>query len=150
MKGLPLAYNKDMQEDKEGLFDSIDTIKMCLPMFSQMLSTITVNKEQMYGAAAGGFTNATDAADWLVKNGMAFRDAHAVIGKLVLYCIETNQTLEKLSLDEYQKIDPLFNDSIYKAISLEVCVNDRNVTGGPSYDSVNRQIKLGQSWLSSL
>lgn len=150
MKGLPLAYNKDMQEDKEGLFDSIDTIKMCLPMFSQMLSTITVNKEQMYGAAAGGFTNATDAADWLVKNGMAFRDAHAVIGKLVLYCIQTNQTLENLTLDEYQKIDPLFNDSIYKAISLEVCVNERNVTGGPSYDSVKKQIKIGETWVSNL
>jgi len=150
MKGLPLAYNKDMQEDKEGLFDSIDTIKMCLPMFSQMLSTITVNKEQMYGAAAGGFTNATDAADWLVKNGMAFRDAHAVIGKLVLYCIQTNQTLENLTLSEYQEISPLFNDSIYKAISLEVCVNERNITGGPSYGSVEKQIKLGQSWINSL
>ena len=150
MKGLPLAYNKDMQEDKEGLFDSIDTIKMCLPIFSEMLKTITVNKEQMYTAAAGGFTNATDAADWLVKNGLAFRDAHEVIGKLVLYCLETNQTLEGLTLDEYTAICPLFNDTIYKAISLETCVNERNVAGGPSYNSVKNQIQVARSWLSTL
>lgn len=150
MKGLPLAYNKDMQEDKESLFDSIDTIKMCLPIFSQMLSTITVNKEHMYKAAAGGFTNATDAADWLVKNGMAFRDAHEVIGKLVLYCINNNKTLEDLSLDEYQDICPLFNGTIYNAISLETCVNERKVTGGPSYESLQKQISIGQKWLESL
>lgn len=149
MKGLPLAYNKDMQEDKEGLFDSIDTVKMCLPIFSQMLSTITVNKARMYTAAAGGFTNATDAADWLVKNGLAFRDAHEVIGKLVLHCLETDQTLEGLTLNEYQNICPLFNESIYASLSLEVCVNERSVAGGPSKCSVEKQIKVAESWLSS-
>ncbi len=148
MKGLPLAYNKDMQEDKEGLFDSIDTIKMCLPMFSQMLKTVTVNKGHMYAAAAGGFTNATDAADWLVKNGLAFRDAHEVIGKLVLYCLETNQTLEELTLEEYQTISPLFNNEIYQAISLETCVNERDVIGGPSYNRVTQQIRQGEAWLN--
>lgn len=149
MKGLPLAYNKDMQEDKESIFDSIDTIKMCLPIFTQMLSTITVHKDHMYTAAAGGFTNATDAADWLVKNGMAFRDAHEVIGKLVLYCIQNNKTLETLSLDEYKNISSLFDETIYHAISLETCVNERQVAGGPSHKSMKKQISQGYQWLES-
>ena len=99
MKGLPLAYNKDMQEDKEGLFDAIDTVKMCLPVFTKMIDTMTIKPENMYKAANNGFINATDAADWLVKNGMPFRDAHAVIGRLVLYCIENSKTLEELTIE---------------------------------------------------
>ena len=111
MKGLPLAYNKDMQEDKEAVFDSIDTVKMCLPVFTNMIKTAVFNKKNMYNAAKGGFTNATDAADWLVKNGVPFRDAHAILGQLVLYCINNNKALEDLSLDEFIAISPVFNES---------------------------------------
>lgn len=132
MKGLPLAYNKDMQEDKERLFDSIDTLKMCLPIFTCMLDTLTVCDKNMYQAASGGFTNATDAADYLVKKGLAFRDAHEVIGKLVLYCITHHTSLEELPLDTYQSIHPIFDQDIYKAISLATCVKERQVKGGPS------------------
>ncbi len=132
MKGLPLAYNKDMQEDKEALFDAVDTIKMCLPVFTNMMATATFRKEQMLAAAKGGFTNATDAADWLVKQGMPFRDAHAVIGQLVLYCIEHNTNLDDLSLEEYQAISPVFTEKVYDAIGVQQCVEARNVWGGPA------------------
>ncbi|MGL5675306.1 MAG: argininosuccinate lyase [Cellulosilyticaceae bacterium] len=150
MKGLPLAYNKDMQEDKENVFDSIDTIKMCLPIFTAMLRTMTVRKENMYKAAAGGFTNATDAADYLVKKGMAFRDAHEVIGKLVLYCVNTGKNLEDLSLAEYHAIHPIFEDDIYEAISLITCVNERNVYGGPSKEAVLKHLGEATAFLQSL
>ncbi|MGL4799248.1 MAG: argininosuccinate lyase [Cellulosilyticaceae bacterium] len=150
MKGLPLAYNKDMQEDKENVFDSIDTIKMCLPIFTAMLRTMNVRKENMYKAAAGGFTNATDAADYLVKKGMAFRDAHEVIGKLVLYCVNTGKNLEDLSLAEYHAIHPIFEDDIYEAISLLTCVNERNVYGGPSKEAVLKHLQEATAFLQNL
>lgn len=149
MKSLPLAYNKDMQEDKERVFDSIDTIRMCLPIFTAMLSTMTICKDTMYKAASGGFTNATDAADYLVKKGMAFRDAHAVIGKLVLYCSTRSKGLEDLTLAEYQDIDPIFEEDIYEAISLTTCVNDRNVKGGPSQEAVTYHLNLATTFIQS-
>jgi len=140
MKGLPLAYNKDMQEDKEGTFDAIDTVKMCLPVFTAMISTMSVNKDSMRNAAKGGFMNATDAADWLVKQGVAFRDAHEILGKLVLYCINENKALDDLTLDEYRAISPVFNEEIYAAISLETCVGARTVLGGPAPELVREAI----------
>ena len=118
MKGLPLAYNKDMQEDKERLFDSVDTLKMCLPIFTRMLATLKVCASNMYQAASGGFTNATDAADYLVKKGLPFRDAHEVIGKLVLYCVTHETSLEDLPLNVYHSIHPIFDSDIYDAIAL--------------------------------
>lgn len=150
MKGLPLAYNKDMQEDKEGVFDAVDTLKMCLPVFTRMVKTMTVNKENMYNAAKKGFMNATDAADWLVKNGVAFRDAHAVIGRLVLYCIEQNKALEDLTLEEYKAVSPVFTEEIYNAISLETCVNSRTVDGGPSEKYIKKLIALNKDLLKSM
>lgn len=150
MKALPLAYNKDMQEDKEATFDAIDTIKMCLPVFTKMLSTITVNAENMYLSAGGGFTNATDAADYLVKKNVPFRDAHAIVGQLVLYCVKHNTSLEDMSLEEYQAISEVFTDDIYTAISLETCVNKRNVIGGPSKAMMEQVIAINEGYLSEL
>ncbi|MEG0012981.1 MAG: argininosuccinate lyase [Cellulosilyticaceae bacterium] len=150
MKALPLAYNKDMQEDKESVFDSIDTIKMCLPIFTAMLKTITINKEQMHSSASTGFTNATDAADYLVKKGMPFRDAHAVIGELVLYCSQRKIGLEHLSLEEYHAIHPLFEEDIYEAISLTTCVKERKVAGGPSPEAVSAHLASAKNFLASL
>ncbi|MGL4363461.1 MAG: argininosuccinate lyase [Cellulosilyticaceae bacterium] len=150
MKGLPLAYNKDMQEDKECVFDSIDTIKMCLPIFTAMISSMTVCKNHMKKAASGGFTNATDAADYLVKKGMAFRDAHEVIGKLVLYCVNTNKNLEDLTLDEYHSISTVFESDIYSAIDLMTCVNERNVFGGPNKERILSHISSERQYLLSL
>lgn len=138
MKGLPLAYNKDTQEDKEVTFDAIDTLKMCLPIFTKLLDTMTVRKEVMRSGAEGGFTNATDAADYLVKKGLAFRDAHEVIGKLVLYCVNNNTNLSKLSLSEYQNLSPLFEEDIFDAISLDTCVNKRQVIGGPAKEQMEK------------
>ncbi|WP_058485525.1 argininosuccinate lyase [Defluviitalea phaphyphila] len=148
MKSLPLAYNKDMQEDKEAVFDAIDTIKMCLPIFTSMIETMTVLKDSMYNAAGGGFTNATDAADYLVKKGVPFRDAHAIIGKLVLYCIQNNKSLEDLTLDEYRKISPIFDQGIFKAISLEECVNKRNIIGGPSEEIILKHIEIAEKFIN--
>jgi argininosuccinate lyase len=147
MKGLPLAYNKDMQEDKEGVFAAIDTVKMCLPVFTAMIATMTVRKDAMYQATKGGFTNATDAADWLVNQGVPFRDAHAIIGQLVLYCIEHNTSLDDLSLEEYQKISPVFNETVYDAIRVEKCVDARNVIGGPSRSSMEQLIAKNKAYL---
>ncbi len=149
MKGLPLAYNKDMQEDKEGAFDAIDTVKMCLPVFNGMISIMKVNKETLRNAALGGFTNATDAADWLVKKGVAFRDAHEILGKLVLYCIENNKALEQLSLSEYKKISHVFDESVYEAISLDACVNNRNIEGGPSVERMEKLIEINEIFLKN-
>ncbi len=149
MKGIPLAYNKDMQEDKEVTFDSIDTINMCLPIFTKMLDTMTVNKSIMKKGAEGGFTNATDAADYLVKKGLAFRDAHEVIGKLVLYCVNNHTNLNELSLEEYKSLSPLFEQDIYEAISLETCVNLRQVLGGPAKDQMKKVIKINQDYLNT-
>ena len=132
MKGLPLAYNKDMQEDKEALFDAIDEVKLCLPVFTDMMATITVHKDKMRDAAARGFINATDCADYLTKKGMPFRDAYKITGELVRYCIEHGETLETLSLDVYTGYTDMFGEDVYQAISLETCLNNRAVVGGPS------------------
>ena len=132
LKGLPLAYNKDMQEDKEQIFDALDTVKMCLPVFSGMLSTMKIRKDKMSDGAKGGFTNATDAADYLVKKGLPFRDAHAVIGKMVAYCLDKNKVIDALTLEEFKEFSPLFGEDIYSAISLETCVSQRKLIGGPA------------------
>lgn len=150
MKGLPLAYNKDMQEDKEGVFDAVDTIKMCLPVFTNMLKTMTVKRENMYKAAKGGFMNATDAADWLVKHGVPFRDAHAIIGQLVLYCINNDKSLDELTLDEYKAVSDVFDNSIYDAISLETCVNTRIVDGGPSKSYIKKLIAVNDEYFKNI
>ncbi|OXS25919.1 MAG: argininosuccinate lyase [Acetobacterium sp. MES1] len=147
MKGIPLAYNKDMQEDKEPVFDTYDTIKICLITFAKMIKTLTVNKETMKKAAAGGFSNATDAADWLVKHGIAFRDAHEIIGKLVFFALEQQKSLDELTLEEYQSVSPVFDESIFSAIDLNVCVNQRNIIGGPAEEQVRKAIALNHQWL---
>ncbi len=140
MKGLPLAYNKDMQEDKEAIFDAVDNVKLCLETFIPMLETMRVNKENMRAAAAKGFINATDCADYLVKKGVPFRDAYKISGTLVAQCIAQNLTLETLPLTEYQKLTPLFTEDVYQAISLETCVRGRISQGGPSPDAVAQQL----------
>lgn len=140
MKSLPLAYNKDMQEDKEAIFDSVDTVKMCLPVFTSMLETIKVKKQSMYKAAQGGFTNATDVADYLVKRGVPFRSAHEIIGKMVLYCIQTNKALDELTMDEFSSFSGAIQQDVYEEISLEKCVSGRNLPGGPAKESVQATI----------
>ena len=141
LKGLPLAYNKDMQEDKEAIFDAVDTIKQCLKIFTPMLETIKVNKENMRKAAAKGFINATDLADYLVKKGMAFRDAYKISGTIVAYCIENNTVLEDVSLDVYKKYSDLFNKDLYDYINLETCTFKRTSLGASGIESVEAQIK---------
>ncbi len=141
LKGLPLAYNKDMQEDKEQIFDALDTVKMCLPVFCGMLATMKVNKNAMLEGAKGGFTNATDVADYLVKKGLPFRDAHAVVGRMVAYCLDTNQVIDALTMDEFKDFSPLFDEDIYTAISLETCVNMRKIPGGPAMDTMKAVIE---------
>ena len=150
MKGLPLAYNKDMQEDKEAVFDSIDTVKMCLPVFTNMIKTAVFNKTNMYKAAKGGFTNATDAADWLVKKGVPFRDAHAILGHLVLYCINNDKGLEDLTFDEFRAISPVFDESVYEAISVEKCVEARSIPGGPSPEYIKKLIEQNKEYINSI
>ena len=142
LKGLPLAYNKDMQEDKEAVFDSVDNVKLCLKTFIPMLETMSVNKDKMRAAAAGGFINATDCADYLVKKGMPFRDAYKISGRLVAECIDKGLTLETLPLESYRELSGLFSEDIYDAISLETCVKERSSFGGPSPESVIRQIEI--------
>lgn len=142
MKGIALAYNKDMQEDKEAIFDAVDTVKMCLTAFTPMLDTMRVIPENMRKAAAGGFINATDCADWLVKNGLPFRDAYKATGELVARCIELVTDLENLPMDEYKKVCDLFNDEVYDAISLERCTDDRKAYGGPARENVKYQAEL--------
>ena len=142
LKGLVLAYNKDMQEDKEAAFDALDTAGICLELFTSMLSTVKVNKSQLRKAAAGGFINATDCADYLTKKGMPFRDAYRVSGKLVAYCIEHDTDFEHLSLDEYKSFSSLFEDDVYSAVDLDNCMNSRKVYGGPSRESVLHQINI--------
>ena len=144
MKGIALAYNKDMQEDKEAIFDAVDTVKMCLTAFTPMIDTMTVLKENMRNAAARGFINATDCADYLVGKGLPFRDAYKATGELVALCIDKGLTLETLALEEYEKICDLFDEDIYEAISLEKCVADRTVIGGPGKESVELQIKTAR------
>ncbi|MDD6563772.1 MAG: argininosuccinate lyase [Clostridiales bacterium] len=148
MKGIPLAYNKDMQEDKEQIFDSIDTVKLCLPVFCDMISTMKINKNNMYEGAKGGFTNATDAADYLVKKGLPFRDAHSVIGNMVFYCIEHNKAIEDLTMEEMQSFSDIIEDDIYDAVSMETCVNDRNVIGGPAKEMTEKAIKKAEAFIN--
>lgn len=147
MKGIPLAYNKDMQEDKEFVFDAIDTVKGCLALFTGMLKTMKFKKENMAASAMNGFTNATDAADYLVNHGVAFRDAHGIIGSLVLYCIEQDKAIEELSLEELKKISPVFEEDIYDAVSLETCVNKRVTTGAPGKEAMEQVIEIERAYL---
>ena len=147
MKSLPLAYNKDMQEDKEGVFDAVDTVKQCLPVFTAMLSTVRVRKDNMYKAASRGFLNATDCADYLTKKGLPFRDAYKVSGKLVYYCTEHDQTLETLSLAELRQFCPLFDEDVYAALSLEVCVGQRNSFGGPAPEQTAAQLEALKAFI---
>lgn len=150
MKGIPLAYNKDMQEDKEFTFDAIDTVKGCLALFTGMIKTMTVNKDVMAASAKKGFTNATDAADYLVNHGVPFRDAHGVVGQLVLYCIEKNISLEDMTLEEYKRISPVFEEDIYDAISLETCIEKRETIGAPGRTAMERVIALNEEYLGNL
>ncbi len=141
MKGIALAYNKDMQEDKEAIFDAVDTVKMCLTAFTPMIDTMKVLTDNMRKAAANGFINATDCADYLVKKGLPFRDAYKATGTLVAICIEKKTTLEELPIEEYKKICEVFDEGVYEAISLENCVNGRKVIGGPASENVKAQVK---------
>ena len=141
MKSLPLAYNKDMQEDKEPVFDAIDTVEMCLPVFAAMVKSLTVKPKNMARAAAGGFINATDCADYLVKKGMPFREAYMIVGRLVNMCIKSGENLETLTLRDFCAICDLFDSDVYEALELRHCVHERKVYGGPSKDDVTRQIQ---------
>ncbi|WP_312431651.1 argininosuccinate lyase [Lacrimispora sp.] len=142
MKGIPLAYNKDMQEDKELAFDAIDTVKGCLALFTGMISTMTFRKDVMEASAKNGFTNATDAADYLVNHGVAFRDAHGIVGQLVLFCIGKGIALDDMSLEEYKAISPVFEEDIYDAISLKTCVEKRMTIGAPGQEAMKRVIEI--------
>ena len=148
MKALPLAYNKDMQEDKEPVFDAVDTVKACLPVFSAMLDTMTILPENMRAAAAKGFINATDCADYLVKKGLPFRDAYKLVGMLVNHCIKTGKTLETLSMDEYKEMSDVFDTDVYDYINLDNCVQARIAEGGPSKPSVEKQIASVKEFLN--
>ena len=150
LKGLPLAYNKDMQEDKESLFDTVDTVISCLDVFSGMISTMKAIPENMRKAANGGFINATDLADYLVKKGLPFRSAYKICGKIVAKCIELNKDLESLSLSEYKQFSDLFDQSLYEHINLENCVNKRVSEGGTSTKSVQKQISYVKGILQNV
>ena len=147
MKGIPLAYNKDMQEDKELVFDAIDTTKGCLAVFTGMLRTMRFRKQRMEDSAKNGFTNATDAADYLVNHGVPFRDAHGIVGQLVLYCIDKNIALDDMSLEEYKAISPVFEEDIYEAISMKTCVEMRNTIGAPGKSAMEQAIALEEAYL---
>ena len=142
MKGIPLAYNKDMQEDKELVFDAIDTTKGCLALFTGMLRTMRFRKQRMEDSAKNGFTNATDAADYLVNHGVPFRDAHGIVGQLVLYCIDKNIALDDMSLEEYKAISPVFEEDIYEAISMKTCVEKRLTIGAPGHEAMKKVIGI--------
>lgn len=150
MKGLPLAYNKDMQEDKEMSFDAIDTLKSLIKLMSGMLSSMKFNHEKMAKSARGGFTNATDAADYLVKKNVPFRDAHEIVGRLVLYGIENNKALDDFTLEEFKNISEVFDNDIYDAISLKTCVEKRNTKGAPGLKAINDEIEASRKLLESL
>ena len=149
MKGIPLAYNKDMQEDKEVSFDAIDTVKNCLVLFRGMLSTMKFNHKVMEQSAMNGFTNATDAADYLVGKGVPFRDAHGIIGKLVLYCIEKNTSIDALSIEELKGISPVFEADVYDAISLKACVEKRLTFGAPGSAAMAEVIRINKEFLDT-
>ena len=142
MKGIPLAYNKDMQEDKELTFDAIDTVKGCLALFTGMISTISFRKDVMEASAKNGFTNATDAADYLVNHGVPFRDAHGIVGQLVLYCIDKDIALDDMTLEEFKAISPVFEEDIYEAISMKTCVEKRMTIGAPGPDAMRKVVEL--------
>ena len=148
MKGLPLAYNKDMQEDKEPVFDAVDTVKMCLPVFAGMIATMRVLPENMRRAAGGGFINATDCADYLTRKGMAFRDAYTTVGNLVYYCTQQGKLLEELTLEELKNISPLFGEDVYEALSLETCMGQRRSHGGPAPEETERQIRELEAFIT--
>ena len=148
MKGIPLAYNKDMQEDKELSFDAMDTVKGCIALFTGMLATMKFNKERMRASANNGFTNATDAADYLVKHGVPFRDAHGIIGKIVLYCLDKGITIDDMSLEELKEICPVFEEDIYKEISMETCVNNRLTVGAPGKKAMEKVIAQEKAYLA--
>lgn len=147
MKGIPLAYNKDMQEDKELAFDAMDTAKGCIALFNGMLSTLEFKKENMEKSAKNGFTNATDAADYLVNKGVPFRDAHGIVGRLVLYCLEKNISLDEMSLEAYKAISPVFEEDIYEAISMKNCVEKRNTIGAPGSEAMKEVLKQNKKYL---
>ena len=148
LKGIPLAYNKDMQEDKELTFDAIDTVKGCISLFDGMLATMKFNKDNMESSARNGFTNATDAADYLVNHGVPFRDAHGIVGQLVLFCIDKNIALDDMTLEEFKAISPVFEEDIYDAISMKTCVEKRNVKGAPGEEAMKNEIALNEEYLS--
>lgn len=148
MKGIPLAYNKDMQEDKELTFDAIDTVKGCLALFTGMISTISFRKDVMENSAKKGFTNATDAADYLVNHGVPFRDAHGIVGQLVLSCIDKGIALDDMSLEEFKAVSPVFEEDIYEAISLKTCVEKRTTTGAPGREAMKKVIEIYRKRLS--
>ena len=150
MKGIPLAYNKDMQEDKELTFDAIDTVKGCISLFNGMMNTMTFNNPQIDKIAKHGFTNATDTADYLVNHGVPFRDAHGIVGQLVLLCLDKHISLDELPLDEYQKISPAFEEDIYDAISMKTCVEKRNTIGAPGRDAMKKVIAINDTYLANL
>ena len=147
MKGLPLAYNKDMQEDKEMYFDALNITKGCLQLLSDMLKSTTFNKDKMKKSATGGFTNATDAADYLVNKGVPFRDAHGIIGQLVLYAISQNKDLDELSLEEFKNISDVFEEDVYQAIDVNTCVNKRNTIGACGQEMMKKVIALNEEYL---
>lgn len=147
MKGIPLAYNKDMQEDKELAFDAMDTAKGCIALFNGMLSTLEFKKENMEKSAKNGFTNATDAADYLVNKGVPFRDAHGIVGRLVLYCLEKNISLDEMSLEAYKAISSVFEEDIYEAISMKNCVEKRNTIGAPGSEAMKEVLKQNKKYL---
>ena len=148
LKGLPLAYNKDMQEDKEAVFDSVDTVKSALAVFAPMLATVKVNKDNMRRAAAEGFINATDGADYLASRGLPFRSAYKIMGEAVAYCVDNKKTLEELTLEEYRSFSPLFAEDIYKAIALDNCVAKRVSRGGTAPEAVKTQLDIIKQTLS--
>ena len=149
MKGLPLAYNKDMQEDKEPVFDAVDTVKLCLPVFTGMIATMKVLPENMRRAASAGFINATDCADYLTKKGLPFRDAYTAVGNLVYYCTERGKGLEDLSLEELRQISPLFDGDVYEALGLEACMGQRKSWGGPAPEETARQIQSLETFIQA-
>ena len=147
MKGIPLAYNKDMQEDKELAFDAMDTVKGCIALFNGMLETMELKKVNMEKSAKNGFTNATDAADYLVKKGVPFRDAHSIVGELVLFCVKNQISLDEMPLEEYQKISPVFEQDIYEAISMKTCVETRNTIGAPGPEAMKKVLEIQKKYL---
>ena len=147
MKGIPLAYNKDMQEDKENLFDAIDTVKLCVPVFNGMVSTMKVNKDIMLQGAKGGFANATDVADYLVKKGVPFREAHAIVGRMVLFAEKANKALDDLTLSEMKECSEYIEEDIYEAISMTACVEGRSLIGGPAESAVLKSVEVAESLL---